>query len=143
MKVYKVQIYDVNRSFKKGKLYELDYALVKKTIFGVKEIVTNEPVATFVDPKKTGNILKYTLYGYKNLGYVIGCKKTDFKNKNLALRSDLKKYLYLYKHIEVSRIIERGKLAGNENNEKLKAKERKNVDRGLKKAKKLSKKLCY
>ena len=142
MKVYKVQIYDIDRSIKNRRLYKIDCAVVKEIASGVVEIVSNEKVALL--PKNDKLTIDH-LKKYKSDGYVLALRKVDLDNYDKKPLGDtsLKNYLYLYKHLEISRIIERKRLANYANVEKAKNKEKRKIDKGLKKAKKLSKKLCY
>lgn len=142
MKVCKVQIYDIDRSIKNRRLYKIDRAVVKKIASGVVEIVSNEKVALLPNSDKL--TLKH-LKEYKNDGYILALRRDDLKKyaRKPLEETSLKNYLYLYKHLEISRIIERKRLANYANVEKAKNKEKRKIDKGLKKAKKLSKKLCY
>ena len=119
MKVCKVQIYDIDHSIKNRRLYKIDRAVVKKLASGVVEIVSNEKVALLPNSDKL--TLKH-LKEYKNDGYILTLRRDDLKKyaRKPLEETSLKNYLYLYKHLEISRIIERKRLANYANVEKAK-----------------------
>jgi len=100
-KIYNVRVYKIGHSFDIGEMYELkDRALVKKTILGVKEIITGEPLKK-VQNKMPDDSSFFTgdldFFTYEKKGCVLGVLKEDLNEKNIATRKDLIKYVYTFK----------------------------------------------
>lgn len=89
MKVYNVNVYEVDQFKQIGKLEYVDNIMVTRGLFGAKEIVTGQLVDIITDE---GISNKVNMRYYGKYGYVLGVRNRSFKAKNVANDKDLWKY---------------------------------------------------
>ena len=89
MKVYNVNVYDVDQFKQIGKLEYIDTVMVVRTMFGAREIVTRQLIDIITDE---GIANKVNMRYYGKYGYVLGVRNKSFNSKNIATDVDLWKY---------------------------------------------------
>ena len=133
-KVYNVDVYRISHASDLRMLYKLENrALVKKSIFGVKEIISGEPLKE-IQYKTSGSDYIFTgsldFFRYEKKGYVLGVLKEDLDEQHLANSVDLTEYLYTFKDTKLCALIERMKFKPIEDSqEKQKEKIRQKLNR--------------
>lgn len=89
MKVYNVNVYDVEQFKQIGKLELVDNIMVTRGLFGAREIVTGQLVDIITDE---GISNKVDMRYYGKYGYVLGVRNKSFNSKNVANDRDLWRY---------------------------------------------------
>ena len=80
MKIYKVKVYNIDQIYKIGDIKLVDEIIVKKTFFGLKEIVSEQPIIIFDDNMHSKIDNEY----YIKHGYVLGVNQKDLNRENLV-----------------------------------------------------------
>lgn len=92
MKVYNVNVYDIDQFGIYGKIggiYKIDKIMVTRGLFGVREIITHQPIKVF---DKDSILDKIDMAYYKKYGFVLGINKMSLAYKNMVIKSSLTKY---------------------------------------------------
>ena len=98
MKIYNVNVYDVNHYYKvESEMYisikKVDKIVVVKDLFGVREAVTNLPLNVYKDNYV---LTKKYIKHYMKYKLMLGVNKRDLINKNLATSDILDKYASMF-----------------------------------------------
>lgn len=92
MKVYNVNVYDIDQFGIYGKIggiYKIDKIMVTRGLFGVREIITHQPIKVF---DKDSILDKIDMVYYKKYDFVLGINKMSLAYKNMVIKSCLTKY---------------------------------------------------
>ena len=92
MKVYNVNVYDIDQFGiygKIGNIYKIDKIMVTRGLFGVREIITHQPIKVF---DKDSILDKIDMAYYKKYDFVLGISKMSLVYKNMVIKSSLTKY---------------------------------------------------
>ena len=92
MKVYNVNVYDIDQFGiygKIGNIYKIDKIMVTRGLFGVREIITHQPIKVF---DKDSILDKIDMAYYKKYDFVLGINKMSLAYKNMVIKSSLTKY---------------------------------------------------
>ena len=94
MRIYNVNVYDINQYFKVESnkfvsIKKIDKIIVVKNLFGVHELITNQPLIIyndnyFIEKRHIKYFLKYEFF--------IGINKKDLIDKNMVTAKELDKY---------------------------------------------------
>ena len=93
MKIYNVNIFSIDY---KGtaKLHPIANALVKKSIFGVREVITNMKLEVCDEDYRPEYVLYHVdVNKWKEYGRVLAVDTQELVDKNLAKESDIEKYV--------------------------------------------------
>ena len=99
--IYNVKVYKISHSSDLRIIHYFgEYALVKKNIFGVKEIITGETLKR-IEYKKFGDLDMFTgsldYNTFTRRGCVLGVLEEDLIEENLATRRQYTNYLYTFR----------------------------------------------
>lgn len=89
MKVYNVNVYNINQFNKVGQLEYIDKIMVTRSLFGAREIVTRQLVDVVPD-EGISNKINIDYYG--KYGYVLGVRRKSLRSKNVANDKELWQY---------------------------------------------------
>lgn len=92
MKIYNVNVYDIDQFGiygKIGNIYKIDKIMVTRGLFGVREIITHQPIKVF---DKDSILDKIDMAYYKKYDFVLGINKMSLAYKNMVIKSSLTKY---------------------------------------------------
>ena len=96
MKIYNVNVYDINAYITNNRnlitvIKKLDKIMVYKSLFHVRELVTNQPINVY--DKNYDVKQKHFNYFYK-YNCILGINKDSLIDENLATVQELEKYKY-------------------------------------------------
>lgn len=98
MKVYKVNVYNINQYHKVKSnqfvsINKIDKIIVVKDLFGVHELITNQPLIVYDDIYYVDDMqIKY----FSKYGFIIGINKNDLTDENLITHRDLTIYQSMF-----------------------------------------------
>lgn len=93
MKIYNVNIFSIDYRGN-GKLHPIESGLVKKTLFGVKEIITDTELEICNENYQPENIVyDFDFHKWKEYGRILAVDSSELVKKNLATKADIDKYL--------------------------------------------------
>ena len=98
MKIYNVNVYDIDQYITNSnsefvRVRKLDKIIVVKNLFGVYEVVTNQPIIVYKDNYFMN---KYHIRYAKKYGFLLGVNKSDLKDINFPTRNNLIMYRSMF-----------------------------------------------
>ncbi len=122
MKVYNVNIYEIDHKVAPGNLWHKGHGLVKVNMFGAREIVTNTKLRICDKNDPDGNVF-FSIY--EKQGYLLGIEKSEIIDRHLASLDEVNEYINNWEDSELKKYFEEIKILSKEEFKKINEKVRK------------------